>query len=285
MKRKLRGIIVNFLASTIGNFLILVFPKKAKELSDEGITLVMTKKFTLIEQLMRKAILIKVQKQKEFNSLSDIHKKYWAKQGKDFFLVTKNNLETIHLPRHKSTFDALQKQLEITPSEFKTIVEIGTGNGIVLNFLNSRFPELEKFIGLDLSQEQISINQTKFKDNPKLEFVATDVLDWVETHGKEHMIFFTFRGVMEYFNQEQLTQFFKKLNSLGKTMFFALEPNGLEHDFEKNPDSMIYGVETSFSHNYQKLFEDAGFNIWHLDKMKEPEYPHHIMSIIGAKNF
>lgn len=285
MKRKMRAFIVNFLTSTIGNLLVSIYPKKAKELSDEGITLVMTKEFTLKEQLMRKAILKKVQKQKEFNSLSDIHRKYWSNQGKDFYSVTKNNLETIHLPRHKSTFEALQKQLAIAPSQFKTIVEIGTGNGIVLNYLSTQFPDLDNFIGIDLSQDQISINQSNFKDNSKLKFVASDVMEWVEEYGEEYMVFLTFRGVMEYFNQKQLNHFFEKLNSLGKIIFFAIEPNGLEHDFNQNPDSMIYGVETSFSHNYPKLFEDAGFKIWHLDKMKEPEHPHHVMSIIGAKNF
>ena len=41
MKKKLRSIILQVLTFTIGNLLVFLFPKKAKQLSEKGMTLVM----------------------------------------------------------------------------------------------------------------------------------------------------------------------------------------------------------------------------------------------------
>ena len=139
-------------------------------------------------------------------------------------------------------------------------------------------------VGIDLSEVQIENNKVNYKENPKLEFVAADGFDWVHKHGHENMVFVTFRGVLEYFTEQRLQEFFDKLNGLGKIIFFAIEPNGLDHDFRTNPNSQIYGPECAFSHNYPKLFQNAGFKIWHLSNKIEGEH-HDITCIIGAKNF
>ena len=69
---------------------------------------------------------------------------------------------------------------------------------------------------------------------------------------------------------------------MGKIIFFALEPNGIDLDFRVIPNSQIYGPEYEFSHDYPRLFKNAGFNIWHQSKKIEGEHPD-ITSIIGAK--
>lgn len=68
---------------------------------------------------------------------------------------------------------------------------------------------------------------------------------------------------MEYFTEERLQEFFKTVKALGETMFVAIEPKGVDHDFKTNPHTEIYGPEHSFSHNYPLLFKNAGFNLWH----------------------
>ncbi|WP_099572627.1 class I SAM-dependent methyltransferase [Maribacter sp. 4U21] len=169
-------------------------------------------------------------------------------------------------------------------NQFNTLVEIGTGDGSVLHFLSSKIPEMIRMVGIDLSEIQITADISKYKENPKLEFVVADGFQWVEQNGKSNMIFVTFRGVLEYFTQQRLQGFFKKLDSLGNILFFAVEPNTLSHNFNSNPNSEIYGNESAFSHNCAKLFEDAGFSVWHLSKRIESEHPD-VTCIIGAKNF
>ena len=113
------------------------------------------------------------------------------------------------MPESKLTCNALQEQLLKEPNQFRILVEIGTGDGSVLDYLSSKFPEINSMAGIDLSEVQIENNKVHDKENPKPEFVAADGLDWVEKHGHENMVFVTFRGVLEYFAELRLQEFIK----------------------------------------------------------------------------
>jgi len=223
------------------------------------------------------------EKKNDFKKLAEFQKAYWVNQGDDFFERTDDSFETAFLPDCAFIFDILKEQLRLEPNEFNTLVEIGTGNGKVLDFLSSEFPQIVRFVGIDLSPIQIELNKEKYKENPRLEFVAADGFDWVNVHGHGHMVFVTSRGVLEYFTEQRLQDFFNKLNGLGKIIFIAIEPTGVDHDFEVNPGSQPYGTERSFSHNYSNLFEKAGFKLWHYSK-KEYSRDDYFFSFIGAKN-
>lgn len=145
-------------------------------------------------------------------------------------------------------------------------MEIGTGNGDVLNYLSSEFPNINRFIDIDLCQDQIALNNKKYKDNKRLDFIASDAFDWIQTNGHDKTVFVTSRGVLEYFKESQLQELLNTIYNLGPTMFIAIEPNGADHNFETNPNSELYGHEPSFSHNYPHLFKNAGFNIWHFSQ-------------------
>ena len=149
--------------------------------------------------------------------------------------------------------------------------------------MSSKFPEIDRFIGIDLSQEQISLNGDRYGVNKKLEFVAADALDWVKEHGQGNTIFVTSRGVLEYFLEPRLQELFNHVHGLGKTIFIAIEPNGADHNFEINPNSQLYGHEPSFSHNYPKLFKNAGFDVWHFSQ-KIWHKASDMQTFVGAKN-
>lgn len=90
----------------------------------------------------------------------------------------------------------------------------------------------------------------------------------------------TSRRVLEYFTESRLKEFIKSLDNV---LFVAIEPNVLTHNFELNPNSEIYGIEKSFSHNYQKIFNDSDFNILHHSK-KELLECNCVMNYLLAKN-
>lgn len=113
--------------------------------------------------------------------------------------------------------------------------------------------------------------------------MAEDVFDWVKENGQSHTIFVTSRGVLEYFTEPRLQELLKEINGLGKIIFVAIEPNGSDHNFETNPNSQIYGNEPSFSHNYSKLFKNAGFILWHFSQ-KNWQKSTDMQTFIGAKN-
>jgi len=267
----------------IGNILLVSQPKRAAKLSKTGMTIMNTSKFTLVDRLMRNALLRNAEKNKDFDTLAKFQHDYWVNQGTDFFSKNDDSFENAFLPDCSFIFDILIDQISKQSQTFTTLVEIGTGNGKVLNYLANKFPQIEKLVGIDLSPEQIEINSERYKNNARLEFVAADGFEWAKKNGKSHMIFVTSRGVLEYFTEQRLQEFFNALNSLGKTMFVAIEPNGVDHDITENAGSQPYGHERSFSHNYERLFKNAGFKLWHNSK-KELNRDDFYFRFIGAKN-
>lgn len=247
-----------------GNVLITLFPKKAASLEKRGLTII-DPKFNLIERQMRYAILKNAESKNNFDKLSKIHNDYWVNQGIDVFSWN-NSFTTNFLPNCTFLLDMVKEKFFENETQFDTLVEIGTGNGDVLHYLETNFPKIDKFIGIDLSTEQIKLNKEKYKDNLRLEFVESDAFEWVKKEGHENTIFMTSNGVFEYFTEQQLREFIEYTNGLGKVLFVIIEPTEIDHNFEQNPNSMIYGIEKSFSHHYAKIFQDYGFKIIHHSK-------------------
>ena len=52
-------------------------------------------------------------------------------------------------------------------------------------------------------------------------------------------------------------------SQLWPAIFFAVEPVAHDHDWSKTVESIPFGEELSFSHNYTHLFESNGFEIVH----------------------
>lgn len=283
MKNKIKSFVYQLLTATIGNVLVYLQPKKASQLSENGMTLVLDNSMGITDRLMRSAILKKLENKQDYDTIAELHQNYWANKGDDFFSKTEAAFHNDFLPNCSFIFDELEKELSNSAHEFDTIVEIGTGSGSVLNYLSSKFPNINHFVGIDLSAVQIDINTKNYNQNTKLEFVASDGFDWVKKHGKENTIFVTSRGVLEYFTEDRLQAFLKEIHLLGNTIFVAIEPKGVDHNYETNPNTQTYGPERSFSHNYPKLFKNAGFHLWHLS-YKPHSSQYIIQSFIGARN-
>lgn len=271
MKRQIKQI--------IGNVLITLFPKKAASLERRGLT-ILNSKFNLIERQMRSAILNKAESKNNFDKLSKTHNAFWVNQGKDVFSWN-NSFKNNFLPNCTFLLDIVKEKFFENEVQFKTLVEIGTGNGDVLNYLESSFPKIQQFIGIDLSSEQIKINKEKYKENSRLKFIDADVIEWVKKEGRKNMIFMTSNGVFEYFTEQQLREFIKYTSSLGQVLFIVIEPNDVNHNFELNPNSIVYGIEKSFSHNYCKIFNDYGFEIIHHSTKQKQHYEHETTYILA----
>ena len=162
---KIRSLIVSLLSATIGEMLVVLRPEKAKKLSEKGMTVsIGDNGLSISERLMRRAILKKVENRGSLDKLAEFHQNYWTNKGADFFAANNMRLEHVHLPFCDFIFDHLQEKLSTQPEKYNTLVEIGTGNGIVLDYLSSRFLEIERFIGIDLNEKQTKINQEHYKN-------------------------------------------------------------------------------------------------------------------------
>ena len=274
----------DFIKFSVGSFLVWLRPKKAKNLIEKGLTIMGDEDFSRSENLMRFAILKKAEKKENHDEMAKIQRNYWVNKGAAYFAAFSDQFDNVFLPHYSILFDELAEKLETETENFETLVEIGTGNGKVLNYCSLKFDKVQRFVGLDLSEEQIEINKTAYAHNKKLEFYAEDGIEWITQNCGSNTIFVTIGGVLEYFPQEVLEKFLSHLNSLGPTFLATIETNGLDHDFEKNPDSQPYGEERSFSHNHQKMYPEAGFKLWHHSKYY-PKSRHHYFTLLGAKNF
>ncbi|HUH29222.1 class I SAM-dependent methyltransferase [Gelidibacter sp.] len=286
MINKLKAIFYQIISGTLGNALVFFRPKKAYELGENRIALVHRNKknLTISERLMRAALLKKLDKTQDYDTIAEQNRNFWINNSATvLFSELEDTFNTDFLPHCTFIFELLKKELSNHPEEFHTIVEIGTGNGDVLNYLSTEFPEIKSFIGIDLSMDQIEINKDRFSDNKKLEFIDSDALDWVKEYGQGNTVFVTSRGVLEYFIESRLQELFYEINSLGKTIFIAIEPNGADHNFDTNPSSQLYGHEPSFSHNYPRLFKNAGFVLWHFSQ-KVCYKAKDMQTFVGAKN-
>lgn len=286
MSEKLKKLAYNFLVLPVGNMLVLLQPEKARQLSENRITLVHKPKrdMSLSDRVMRSSLLHKLDKIQDYSTIAEQNRNFWVNsKATELFSDLEDTFKTDFLPHCTFIFDLLKKELSETSVEFNTLVEIGTGNGDVLNYLSAEFPNINRFVGIDLSPDQIELNKDRFSHNEKLEFVAADAFDWVKENGHGNTVFVTSRGVLEYFLQPRLQELFNMINGLGKTIFIAIEPNGADHDFEAHPDTQLYGHEPSFSHNYPLLFKNAGFDIWHFSQ-KVWYKASDMQTFVGAKN-
>ncbi|MEM9777232.1 MAG: class I SAM-dependent methyltransferase [Chloroflexota bacterium] len=271
------------LKGALGNLLISANPQKAEQLSTLGMTSVDKQDLKMTERLMRFAMLQKIEQEQDFDALEALHKNYWMNRGSEYFLNTDDHFETIFLPECSFLIDILAEHVAGSESKFRSLLEIGTGNGDVLKYLSERLPSINTFTGVDLSHNQIDLNVEKFRDNPKLEFVAADGLEWVEQYAESDTIFFTSRGVLEYVTQSNLEKLLRTAAGLGNTIFVTLEPNGLDHDFAAEPNSKLYGLEKSFSHNYPAQMIQAGFDLIHMSEKRYEEQAHKLSFTIGMK--
>lgn len=285
MSHKLISILYPILTTTFGNLLILIQPKKARQLSEDRMILVNKSNMSISEKLMRGALVKKLDKIEDHNKIAALNHNFWInKKATELFSNLDADFETDFLPHCSFIFDLLKKELSNQSVDFNTLVEIGTGSGNVINYLSSELSTIDHFVGIDLSPDQIEINKEKYKKNEKLQFVTADALDWVKKNGHGKTIFVTCRGVLEYFLEPRLQELLNEISALGKIMFVAVEPNGENHNFETHPNSQLYGHEPSFSHNYPKLFQNAGFSVWHFSQKSWSGNGGDKQTCIGVKN-
>jgi len=132
----------------------------------------------------------------------------------------------------------------------------------VLEFLSQRFPQAEQLVGIDVDEKQIERNKQSF-ENPKLNFVTSGALEWIERHAEPNSLVVSNGGVLEYFLQDEVSTLFEAIRRAGNTAIALIETLGTNHDLERDPSTHPYGPELSFSHNYPRLLAAAGFEVVH----------------------
>lgn len=192
-----------------------------------------------------------------------LHQDFWRGQGGNVFAENcDHRFEQMFLAKQKLDFDRLLQICSIRCPD--QIVEFGCNSGLLLNYMVQQLPNIKSALGIDINQQQIQRNREANHFDPRIQFLAADGVDWVMENAEPRTLFVTNGGVMEYFRRHRLNLMMDRISKhLSPAIFFAIEPNALDHDLENDVRSIPFGEELSFSHNYKDLFVTNGLDVVH----------------------
>lgn len=168
-----------------------------------------------------------------------------------------DRFNTMFLQAHGAIVDRLVGAAQAAGC--KSLLEIGCGSGRVLAHFAQHAPSIDRFIGVDLSPQQVSVNQQRFPD-PRIQFVAGDAVEHIKAHGGSHRAYLSYGGVLEYLPQARLQGLLDLLATRSPVVFGIVEPVAADFDLQGSV-SVHYGAERSLSHPYAHMFRQAGFDI------------------------
>jgi trans-aconitate methyltransferase len=138
---------------------------------------------------------------------------------------------------------------------YATVCEIGTGNGLFLEYLSRELTGVRRFVGIDLNCSQIERNREVYAGS-RLEFECSEIATWMAT-GVTGPTIFLAAGTLECFTQPELVEFLGLVRRLQTGAAIALcEPVNI--DLATTTASKARG-STMYSHNYPHLLRSAGF--------------------------
>ena len=202
-------------------------------------------------------------KRKEDSFFERLHQEFWIGQGgADFSGNCDHRFEDLFIAKQSEDFLKLQEVWR--ERSHPKIVELGCSSGLLLDYLTRNLSGTRSSIGVELNASQVRRNQQSNHFDPRVEFLQADGGKWLLKHGQRNSLFVTNGGVLEYFTHERLDMMLSHIaTNLKPATFFSVEPVAVDHDWRFSKQSIPFGNELSFSHNYLDLFQTNGFQIVH----------------------
>lgn len=160
---------------------------------------------------------------------------------------------SINLKKRQIMVGQIKKLL--ASGDFKTICEIGVGDGYFLDYLQKE-TRAECFIGIDINKQQIEKNAEQYK---ALHFICGSLdTEEVKKISKGNIIFIASR-TLTMLTQSNLEHVIMQIAQIPGSAVCIFEQS--EIDMEKESCSRVRGV-FFYSHNYPYLFLKHGFKIF-----------------------
>jgi SAM-dependent methyltransferase len=257
----------NTLNYYIGAILARMFPSKL-EMARRSFTLPRLGNrdgYGRIERLIRDYVGEKASRHPA--ELEALHKEFWrGRRAQGWYGATADRFEAHNLPLFS---DRVERCIPaIGERNIARVREFGCGDGQWLNYLSERWTGPTDFLGIDLAKEQIERNQRRY---PQLRFECADLTARVREHAMPDTIFVfvTQGGVLEYLSQQSLCGVFETIVGRARdALLFLIEPLADNFDLSTQCDSLPYGGELSYSHNYPALMQAAGISIVFQDERR-----------------
>lgn len=187
---------------------------------------------------------------------------FWKGQtGDQFHSRFMDERFKLFLDQHAKIVDDLAKAIRNSGASFSRMVEIGCGDGQVLRYCSQQLPGNLSYVGLDINASAITRAKQRYGDDSRISFVHADAMSWLEDHPQPGTIILTNGGVLEYFSQASVAHLFSELARSTPCAVVLVEPLSLDHDLAMQNDSVVFGREHTFSHNYPKLLSETGIDV------------------------
>ncbi|MDA8562838.1 class I SAM-dependent methyltransferase [Mariniblastus sp.] len=197
------------------------------------------------------------------NFFERLHVDFWQGEGGAVFSENcDHRFEDLFLSKQKEDFDQLREIWN--QRQPNHIVEFGCNSGLLLQHMTTELDGVQSSTGIEINAEQVRQNQESPEFDSRINFFNADGGEWLFNNGQANSLFVSNGGVLEYFRRERLDEMLTHISdNLGPAIFFAVEPIADDHDWSKTTESIPFGEELSFAHNYTDLFESNGFEIVH----------------------
>ena len=192
-----------------------------------------------------------------------LHQEFWSGQGGAVFADNcDHRFNDLFLTKQAEDFQRLQEVW--LQQSHPNIVEFGCNSGLLLNHLTKNLADVKAATGIELNADQVRRNQQSDDFDSRINFLQADAGQWLLKYGQKNTLFVTNGGVLEYFPREKLDAMLAHVAAnIKPATFFCVEPVAEDHDWQVSNESIPFGNELSFSHNYTDLFQSNGFQIVH----------------------
>ena len=240
----------------IGRILIKLSSKERRRKLENNF---FTKKFKptffekiLIKEIERQYYLLNESERKKLN-----REKFWGSSaGKKWHDLEKESFEQSIKESRYLLINQLSDFLSKNP-KYKTICEIGTGNGMLLDHLSKKFKKVKNFMGIDINKAQIDENKRKYK-NTNLKFIHSEITDLFNKKNLKNTLFISW-GTLEFFTEKEIMELLKLIKKETTNSAIAIgEPTNI--DLKKQKTSKPRG-KAAYSHNYPFLLNKEGYKI------------------------
>ncbi len=197
----------------------------------------------------------------DWPALSALHQRFWAGPGGARFSTDPgiaDRFEQWFLAEHARPLAFLRE--ELAARTCPTLCEIGSGNGLALEYISHRLPEIGRFVGVDINAEATRINARRWQHDDRLGFVAAEAVSWIDANAGTGWAYFSNAGVLEYLPEEKVTELYRITAERGG-WWLITEPVYAGYDLTTETASRPHGGEFSFCHNHPYLLGRAGWEV------------------------
>lgn len=148
---------------------------------------------------------------------------------------------------------------KINGLNFQTVIEVGTGAGTCINLISKKLTSCNRFIGIDINQQQINENKKAYENIYNVEFVYMGIEKYIKENKLDNVVIVA-QNTFDYFDKKELEKLFALIYRKMDNVAIAVSTFGKNKKLGDSVESHEADFKV-FNHNYYALLESAGYEL------------------------